>query len=393
RPYRFYKYLKKLGYPCLVITAAKQADGADPGIIHVPDECDAFWAGHIERPLTIQAHIERLIRMLILPGGTGIVWARSVAKVFRELVKQTGNGKVVLLSTFPPIGTHLAALQAARDKRICWIADFRDPFLSGSDLSGRSSVARWFCRRLEERMFHRADVVIANTGAIKAAWLRRYPFVKEKLRVLWNGFDPERRPKALPLPARSAKVMIHAGTLYSGRNANCLIAALRRLRLCHAAECEALRLVLVGIVAQNAGLDEASYDAAIREGWLEMPNSQVSRSEAELILSQADWLLLLQPQSQMQVPAKLFEYICIGRPILAVIPKDSAIEWILERSGIPYICLYPDDAPAEADRKLIRFLRFSSDPCEPSEWFLQNFDAERQTAQLCSIIEGNGDGF
>ncbi len=104
----------------------------------------------------------------------------------------------------------------------------------------------------------------------------------------------------------------------------------------------AAKILLVGHVDVKTGLNQALYDTAQREGWLEM-RAQVPRSNAQRLLEEADALLLVQPQSDVQVPGKLFEYICIGRPILALVPRASAIEHILRNSGIPHVCVYGDD--------------------------------------------------
>jgi hypothetical protein len=115
--------------------------------------------------------------------------------------------------------------------------------------------------------------------------------------------------------------------------------------------------------------------------------SSVPRNESQLILEEADGLLLVQPQTSVQVPGKLFEYICIGRPILALVPKASAVEKILQQAAIPHVCLYPDDNPAAADNKLLEFLRFPSTPAQSSDWFRSNFNAELQTARLAAIVD------
>ncbi len=105
-------------------------------------------------------------------------------------------------------------------------------------------------------------------------------------------------------------------------------------------------------------------------------------------MEEADALLLVQPQSDVQVPGKLFEYICIGRPVLALVPRNSAVEDILQKSAIPNVCIYADDNPSDADQKLLTFLRLPNTPATASDWFRKNFNAEEQTKQLAGIIDG-----
>ena len=102
---------------------------------------------------------------------------------------------------------------------------------------------------------------------------------------------------------------------------------------------------------------------------------------------QANALLLLQPQSKTQVPGKLFEYIRIGRPILAFIQKKSPIDDILSQCGIPNVCIYPEDSADYIDESLLRFLAISSGPWKPSLWFASTFNAVDQARTLCSLAE------
>jgi len=120
----------------------------------------------------------------------------------------------------------------------------------------------------------------------------------------------------------------------------------------------------------------------------------VTNAEAQRITEEADGLLLLQPQTQAMVPGKLFEYICVGRPILALVKPQSAVEAILSQAGVPYVCIYADDNPDAVDEKLLRFLQLPSNPVRYSDWFETNFNAYAQTDQLAEIIEAlaAGDG-
>src|SRR5581483_980846 len=156
-----------------------------------------------------------------------------------------------------------------------------------------------------------------------------------------------------------------------------IVESLRRLRASGTAEAMQAKILLLGPIDAKTGLDQGLYESAQREGWLEM-QAWVPRTEAQRVLEEAEMLFLVQPQSDVQVPGKLFEYICIGRPVLALVPRQSAIENILAKSGIPHVCVYGDDGPDVADRKMLEFLRLPSTPAAPSEWFRTNFNAEEQ---------------
>ncbi len=385
RPYRFYKYLRRMGYPCHVITASAQTE-SNADVTFVEDDLRPIWEGTGEQKKSFKAYQELLVRKLAFPGHIGIMWSFAAAARCHQLVRKYPNERFVVFSTYPPLGVIPAGLMAYLRDRLPWIADFRDPLSLGLGDKFLSARQRFWNHQLEARVFRQAAAVIANVEGAAEMWRQRYPRYAKKLHVIPNGFDPEDAPQAREIPKRAQKLIVHAGGLYHGRTPNAIVESLGRLRASGAAEAIAAKMLLLGHVDEKTGLDKPLYDQAQSQGWLEM-QAQVSRGEARRVLEEADALLLIQPQSDVQIPGKLFEYICIGRPVLALVPRKSAIEDILRRSGIPHVCVYNDDAADVADRKLLEFLRMPSTPIPASEWFRTNFNAEEQTKKLAGIVE------
>lgn len=388
RPFRFYKYLKRMGYSCTVITASNQAADTADDVLVIPDSIGAIWAGEAKAErLSVSAHIERIIRRFVIPACTGVVWSVDVAASCREIIaRHCPERRVVVYSTFPPLGALLAGLAVAVRDRSPWICDFRDPLGLATAVNLYSRFSRFAARSLEAMAFRTATAVIANTENLAAEWRDLYPWARHKLHVIWNGFDPEQQPKAGELPLRRQKVIIHAGDLYAGRNPNVILESLARLRT-HMSEARRVRIMLVGPVGYGAEIGTSLFEEGTRDGWLDLCLRQVPKEDAQRLTREADGLLLLQPQSAIQVPGKLFEYICIGRPILALVPKVSAVEYILRQAGVPYVCIYSNDDAPTADRKLSEFIQLPSHPVPFSAWFHEGFGAKQQTAHLSSIID------
>jgi glycosyltransferase involved in cell wall biosynthesis len=385
RPFRFYKYLQRMGYPCHVITATAHPASGPANVLEVPDDLRALWEGTAGTKLSFEAYKELLIRKLMFPGHLGFLWSRKAAARSREIVRDHPGAKFVVFSTYPPMGTIFAGLLLRLREKIPWIADFRDP-ISGVASDLVPANARFWNDRLEGLAFRFADAVVANAEGAAETWRTRFPRAAGKLQVIDNGFDPEDVPRAREIPPRTQRVIVHAGALYHGRNPNAILESLSRLRAQGVPEALSAQILLVGTVDHKAGLDRALFGEAQRDGWLEL-RASVPRSESQRVLESADGLLLVQPQTSVQVPGKLFEYICIGRPILALTPKASAVEKILRQAEIPHVCMYPGDEPAAADNRLLEFLRLPNTPAQSSEWFRRNFNAERQTARLAAIVD------
>jgi glycosyltransferase involved in cell wall biosynthesis len=380
RPYRFAKYLTRLGYICRVFTAAEQTGRLDPSVEYVPDP-------YITCPRSsFEWQMERAIRKLVLPGELGTQWSRRACQAARAFLRTRPGAPVTVFSTFPPLGSHLAAWQLVRAEGMPWIADFRDPF---PDWSGHSEVyehQRRVYRWLERAIPRRADTVIVNTDGALEQWQQRFPSLKGKLQVIWNGFDPEEPTWAEPIPPRSYKALSYVGSLYDDRVASPILESIERLvsagRLAPGSVC----LRLIGSFKAGTIPDAAFVERASRQGWLEVRDEWLPRAEAHEIARSSDGLLLILPHSTTQVQAKLFEYVQIGRPILAFVQPDSPTERLLKRSGIAYRCAYPGSAPEVMDDLVASFFALPSAPVRASAWFEEQFNAESQTRILDSLI-------
>jgi glycosyltransferase involved in cell wall biosynthesis len=384
RPFRFRKYLQRAGYPCHVITASPQAEGCPADTVFIGDELKRLWDEGTRGRLSIEAWQELLIRKAAFPGHLGFVWSRKVAAQCRQIIDQHPHDRFVLYSTYPPIGTLLAGLILRLRKPIPWIADFRDPILTGPGIPPLRM--RLGNGALEALTFRLASSVIANTEAMANAWRKRYPSMQRKLHVIFNGFDPEDAPRPREIPPRPNRLIVHAGALYIGRNPQVIIESLSRLQTRGVPEALTAAVLLLGSMYQQSGIDPGLCRQAQQDGWLEM-RPPVARSEAQRLLEEADGLLLVQPHTRVQVPGKLFEYICIGRPILALVPRLSAVEPILKNAEVPHVCVYPDDHPHTIDSKLLSFLRLPNAPVAMNDWFRDNFNAKAQTEKLASLVE------
>lgn len=380
RPARFAKYLKRVGYRTLVITAAPQS-AHSPDTIYVPDS-------FVSSPgKGLGWNVDRTVRKLLQPGAVGVHWSGLAAQAAQDAIQRMGLTQVTIFSTFPPLGTHLAAWRMAKRTGFPWIADFRDPLAWPGLDQITSSWQRRLSRWLESCILHNADAIIANTDAAAAAWQQTHPQRHQVIRTIWNGFDPDERITPLPIPPRSHKLLSHAGALYTGRTVKPLLESLDRLVSLGRLRASQFRVHLVGPVGKGLLPAPDLLERGTRTGWLELNQESIPQAEARQLTQTSDGLLLVQPHTLVQVPGKLFEYVQIGRPILAYVLPDSPIERILARSGVPYRCVYAGSAEPEFDAAVADFFTLDSNPVPANQWFDQNFSADRQTAALVEIIQ------
>lgn len=377
RPYRFYKYLKRLGYECYVLTAAKQ-------------ETDAADVEYIADPLTVKAHrgmawlADRIIRKYFWSSGLRFRWSVSAFRAGWSFLKQRQDREIILLSSAPPAAVHMVAMGLAALSRRRWIADFRDPIRNASGY--RAFFQRIMAPAAARLILRRADIALANTDALLHSWRGRNSGLNGKTRVLWNGFDPEDVIATYALPERERKILSHVGELYGGRDLRPLLHAAARLIESGKVSRKCITIRQIGDAQQNGLPNQEFLRAALSEGWFEI-RGPVPAKEARSMALDSDGLLLIQPQSAIQVPGKLFEYLRLGRPILAYVVRDSPTEQILQRAGVPFISAYPEDTTKDTEQKLLSFIAMlNGQPFSYSQWYADTFDASRQVRTLDDLI-------
>lgn len=368
RPHRFSKYLRRLGYQVDVIAGGTRSRCVKADNVY---RVQAQYL-HLPEP----SLVEMAVRLTLLPTDWGIEW---VPRVIRVAEQWRGESRLII-STSPPLTNHLAALWAKKKFGWRWIADFRDPLVGNPYRAARTRKVDEYLERL---FFRNADAVIANTDPVAEMWRTRYPEWREKIETLWNGFDPEDGLQAVPVPPRPYRIYRHVGAIYGDRYPHLLLDSLHRLIESGRCDRSALRLEMIGFCdAPRTCLDT-------QMSWFQCDGVELAKGEADRLAAESDGLILLDVtkfNSALQLPGKIFDYVRIGRPILACTLPASPAERVLSQSAVPYVCLHPQDAPDEIDRKVLEYLSLPPESTKPSEWFQYNFDASVQAQKLAAII-------
>ena len=367
RPSRFARYLPEFGYEPHVVSAAAAT----------PSEW-RFRAG---------AKLLELAGRAARRWSDRFAWAMPALLRAEEVVERTGAR--VVFSTAPPFSTHLAALWLKQRRGVKWIADFRDPLCGTVFRSGR--LGGLADRRLQAAIFRNADRLIANTQDLAEMWSREEPELSRRVSVIWNGFDPlETFPGDAP-PAAGPHRMSHVGTLYGPRHPGRLLDSLSRLTAAGQLESARVRVDLIGPLEPSSPLLASPSFSRLRSmGMVALTDRLISRTEALSESAHSHSLLLIDltgTSRGVQVPAKLFDYVRLRRPILALTTEGSPTDRILSRCGLRHSAIYTSDSDAAVDRKVLAFLESSSPAGEASPWFEETFNVREQTRRLAGLLD------
>jgi glycosyltransferase involved in cell wall biosynthesis len=295
----------------------------------------------------------------------------------------------VIFSSAPPFTCHLIAGWLARRHGIRWVADFRDPW-ARSPWGGAALANSWRGRLrvwLERLVIERADAVVLNTPPLRDDFVRHYgPRLAHKFHAVTNGFDADVLGPYIGRPPRpSARlVLTHAGSLYRRRDPRPLLrglaAAIREGRI----PADALQLHFVGSVSA-----EFQMDATIRELGLEGAvrlTPSVPHEKSLEYLAEADVLVAIQPDTHLQVPVKLYEYLPFRKPILALAPA-GALRTIAERSGLGLSADADDiEGIAGALAELHEHRQRLGERFRPDSSYIDQFDGAVVARQLQAIL-------
>jgi glycosyltransferase involved in cell wall biosynthesis len=308
----------------------------------------------------------RLLR-LAAPYG---VWLPSAWLACRRVIECERPD--VVLTSGPPHLIHLLGLLLKRTAGLPWVADFRDPWISGFARPPLSLGARWL-RYWEKQVMRHADRIVANAPNAGQAFRQAYPRQADKIVVVTNGFDSPAVAAEAAAPGGAIR-MLHAGEIYAGRDPLPLFDAMGGLKA--DAPARPLRLEVMGNV-HLAGVDLGTEVARRGLAGDVLVRGQLPYQETLHEMARSDLLVLLDsPGRTIGVPAKLYEYFGAGRPILALAEPDGDTANILRASGLLHRIAPPKDAgrirqalaelvqelaaaPAVAPDRLRRFTRQS----------------------------------
>jgi hypothetical protein len=341
RPLSFVRHLPKHGWRTTVITPAGDAYWIrDESLVErVPADCRVVrtetWSaqawlarGRRGKPSAKRSTrgfgaARKLAAAMLLPDSY-VGWVPFAVRAALEVA--SADHVDAVYSTSPPESTHLAGLKVHRETGLPWIADFRDPWMNLHLLDVPSPLHAMLHRRMERRVCTGAAAVLVTTRWHETKMRDTYP-ASHVVRIS-NGYDGEELGVVDgPAPAPQPMRIVHAGMLTQHRSATPFLEALARVFTADPLLRGALKVEFIG------PREDANEHAAARLGLGDavafhdpLPHMQMLASERA-----AHVLLLVKhgdPRYDGLVPGKLYEYIGLGRPVLALAPPGEARELV-----------------------------------------------------------------
>jgi glycosyltransferase involved in cell wall biosynthesis len=286
--------------------------------------------------------LERTVALVRLQGRRLVVpdenatWALTAVPAAIKIVREHGIDAV--LTTSPPPSVHLVGAAVKRATGVRWVADLRDSLVAHAHRRADTTATRAKAAmhgRVARLVASYADAITCVSEAISDETRLLEP--RGGVHTIPNGCDFDDVAGLERHPSERFRIT-HTGSFFGRRDPRPFLTAL-----------------------QASGLDvEARFLGDFRDADREWADSLELGSRLELIpyapraaslalQRDSEALLLLIPEADGRgkgvLSGKVFEYIAVGRPILAAVPPDGAAAELIRETGAGVVAP-PDDPDA-----------------------------------------------
>ncbi len=329
---------------------------------------------------------KRLISSLLRLPDEHQGWIFTIAAHGRRIVKEHGIG--VFMTSGPPMSAHLGGLLLKKITGALWIADFRDPWTTMQKWKGdafRSNAALRIERWLEGKTASAADGIITTAPSVTRYFQSLLPRKdKEKVITITNGYDDSDFEGPSGDAAHQPGMRLtHAGSLYLGRDPEPLFGALRNLISTGAIGKGEVRVDFIGDPHYSGAPLSAMVQKYELSHTVVLPGKMAFR-ECVRRLQESRGLLLFAQNQPQEIPGKVFDYLRLNKPTLAIIDEGDTRDLL---RTFPNFFLADPRKQGEIEEKLLETIRSMRDNGSPAPHDgIRRYDRRALTAELSSWL-------
>lgn len=314
-----------------------------------------------------------------------IGWAGRAIREGTRIIKDERID--IVITTAPPHSIFLVAAALKMRTGVKLVLDFRDPWALASWINTKG-VTQFLKKKLEKFVVLKADLLIFVTENLLQAYRDQYTQIEaSKFKLFSNGYDPDDFPLGGVIPKtepRNFIRMVHLGTLYKKRDPMPFIRAIEQLRNDGLLDNISFRVDFIGTLTPRFArlpqeVKELSLDDVIHF------SPPVSFAESIRTMYDADILLLIQPETHLQIPAKLFEYMYTRKPIFAITEPGSASEQMIQKGNLGITAMASDIQNIKSE--LLAMFQFIKNGNTPNNRFIDSFNYVNYIKEFVGYID------
>ncbi len=294
----------------------------------------------------------------------------------------------VIWSTYPIATAHLIGSRLHRLTGVPWVADFRDPMAQDGYPADPKTWQQF--HDIEKDAAYNANLSTFTTPGTVREYQKRYPEAAHKMVLLENGYDEETftglqiKDSSPLVPGRV--VLLHSGIVYpSERDPRPLFQAIQRLA-------QAGRLQPSDVQFRFRASHHEDLLRSLGQEYGIMPFIDICPPipyrDALVEMMRADGLLVMQSNGcNDQIPAKIYEYLRAGRPMLCLADPIGDTAGVMKQAGLPDVAALEsaDDIAALLPEFLARLRQGQA--CLPQAEIVQQASRRQRAAEFVPMLE------
>jgi glycosyltransferase involved in cell wall biosynthesis len=263
------------------------------------------------------------------------------------------------------------------------ILDYRDPWHLNPYSQGENNITF----KIEKWVNKQATLIITNTNSMNEFYQSIFPLQKDKMYPFLNAIDSAKIQDFKKIIAeveykKADKIVItHVGTVYRERMPPTVVNLLTDL----AATNKNLVFQFIGKFLDDRSLVDAFTKRGLENHLVIL--GMVDNTRAIKYQVQSDLLLLLQSGTDIQIPAKIFEYVLARKPILSISNYGSEVNSLIKKYHLGYnICEHTNQKDINKFIEKVSLGRV--DQANYNE-FLNDFNSDVISLKLEQLIREN----
>jgi glycosyltransferase involved in cell wall biosynthesis len=342
------KFLPEFGWQPIVISAAESVTyDKDYSLLQeVPEETEVHRVGHREPVGKLSKAWQILLNELRVNYAFPDYNKSWRSPALQEARRILSRGKVDLIcSASPPFTTAFVAMKLKKEFGIPWVADFLDGWAVNDFLNAYydealirplRDLAKSRARRGEGDILRTADKTVVISWHVKQRLCELHEVKDTNIDVVNDGYDELVFEGLMPQPLYPDKLtIVFLGSFYAPFKEP-VIEFLRAVN-------EIGKGAEIVFIGRGAGAMQAVTKAEATY-ILNLP-----RKKALAFALGTEFLFVVMPPYAKWIPTKIYDYLRLARPILALVPGDGDAARIIREAKAGYVLSYE---PEEIKRQL-----------------------------------------
>ncbi|WP_405132543.1 glycosyl transferase [Paenibacillus sp. FSL H8-0175] len=282
----------------------------------------------------LESNPDKLNDFAFLPDHA-IVFAKEVLDKINDLLNFDEID--LIYSTSGPYSDHLIGYFLKNKYEKKWICDFRDEWTNNpyADFD-RKSILFKMIESMEINILESCDKILTTTPLAMQNYIRSFDLETNKIETITNGYDEQDFSELLTSNEQGGDKkfrIMHNGIIYMIRTPETFMKAVHNLVLYDLIPREKIEIIFT--LTEN---DDHWRDIAEQLGIDDLVDflGYLNHQESLLYASNADLLLLIVgpgEKNKSVYTGKVFEYLRLGKRILALSPSESLVEALINKTS------------------------------------------------------------